>query len=346
MEALAHRPGFGTGDLTSESLVADVADRWLAEMQRAVADEARAPGTTRAYRSALDRHIRPGVGALQLREASVTRLDALVVHVRKDHGAGMAKTVRTVLSGIFGYAVRLGALPANPVRDIGAIRGGRKRVRRSRSLTQLERDRWLAAMEADEIAVAHDIPDLTRFLLATGARIGECLAATFEDVDRDDKTVAIDWNIVRITGSGLHRMPTKTSSGARTLRLPGWGVDMLIRRGDFYGWTGPVFPAIVSRSGGYQRRGGSWRCPSNTGRTFREARDRAGFDWVTPHVFRRTVATIMDESGHTGREIADYLGHSKVSMTQDHYLGRGVVGDGLALEDVWGPDEEADETLE
>lgn len=47
---------------------------------------------------------------------------------------------------------------------------------------------------------------------------------------------------------------------------------------------------------------------------------------MTSHVFRRTAATEMDRDGLTARQIADQLGHAKVSMTQDRYLGRRAVG--------------------
>jgi integrase len=46
-----------------------------------------------------------------------------------------------------------------------------------------------------------------------------------------------------------------------------------------------------------------------------------------PHAFRRLVATQMDTAGASAREIADYLGHERVSMTQDVYMSRGVAGD-------------------
>ncbi|GAB77848.1 hypothetical protein AUCHE_08_00900 [Austwickia chelonae NBRC 105200] len=47
-------------------------------------------------------------------------------------------------------------------------------------------------------------------------------------------------------------------------------------------------------------------------------------DWVTSHVWRKTTASVLDDSGLTARLIADQLGHSRVSMTQDVYLGRGA----------------------
>jgi integrase len=47
---------------------------------------------------------------------------------------------------------------------------------------------------------------------------------------------------------------------------------------------------------------------------------------VTSHNFRKTTATILDEAGVTARVIADQLGHSRPSMTQDVYLGRKAPG--------------------
>ncbi|MCE0765819.1 tyrosine-type recombinase/integrase [Pseudonocardia kujensis] len=65
----------------------------------------------------------------------------------------------------------------------------------------------------------------------------------------------------------------------------------------------------------------------------------AGYDWVTSHVYRKTVATLMDQAGLTARQAADQLGHSKVSMTQDNYFGRKVARTGAAaVLEIFGPD--------
>jgi integrase len=42
---------------------------------------------------------------------------------------------------------------------------------------------------------------------------------------------------------------------------------------------------------------------------------------MTFHAWRKTTATVLDEAGATARMIADQLGRSRVSMTQDVYLG-------------------------
>jgi integrase len=72
------------------------------------------------------------------------------------------------------------------------------------------------------------------------------------------------------------------------------------------------------------------RDPSNTQSDLRKAFMDAGYDWVTSHVYRKTVATLMDQAGLTARQAADQLGHSKVSMTQDNYFGRKVTRTGAA----------------
>ena len=89
---------------------------------------------------------------------------------------------------------------------------------------------------------------------------------------------------------------------------------MLHRRQSGTAAHAPLFPDSA----------GGWRDPNNTARDFREARDAAGFAWVTSHVFRKTCATILDEAGLSARAVADQLGHAKPSMTQDVYLGRKI----------------------
>ncbi|MFC5996896.1 tyrosine-type recombinase/integrase [Pseudonocardia hispaniensis] len=317
--ALDTRPGFGGSDLSGDSPLREVAARWMADIDAQVAAGDRAPNTARVYRGVVRRHVTPALGELRAREATVTRLDGFLQLIRAHHGVALTKTVRTVLNGILGYAVRHGLIPTNPMRDVGRIKGDAKKP--ARALTDVERERWLAAMDADEIAVRHDLPDLTRIMLATGCRIGEVLALDWAAINFDDKTVAVDWTVVRLErGGGLVRTATKTAAGRRTLHLPGWAVDVLAARRNRGRGSGPVFP----------NRDGGWRDPSNTSRSLRQARARGGFGWVTSHVFRKTVASVLHDSGLTGREIADQLGHANL-RTLEHYIGRRAVGEAAAL---------------
>jgi integrase len=208
---------------------------------------------------------------------------------------------------------------------LGLTRDERKRLRQkaTRSLTLDECRAWLAQLDADEDARDKDLPDLCRFMIGTGLRIGEALAVAWPEIDLDEATVDVSRTLIRLTGVGLIRKSTKTETGERILTLPRFVVTMLRRRNPDGDALGPVFP---------DTRGG-WRDPSNTRRALRDARGSDGFAWVTSHVFRRTCATILDQSS---RSIADQLGHAQVSMTQNHYLGRRIANPGgAAALDAW-----------
>ncbi|MHA7178411.1 hypothetical protein ACX80D_17390 [Arthrobacter sp. Sr24] len=58
---------------------------------------------------------------------------------------------------------------------------------------------------------------------------------------------------------------------------------------------------------------------NNVGKIWRVAADAIGYDWVTLKTFRKTNSTIIART--MGPEAAAYqAGHSKVAMTQEHYI--------------------------
>lgn len=75
---------------------------------------------------------------------------------------------------------------------------------------------------------------------------------------------------------------------------------------------------------------GGHRDPNNVEKVHRTVRAGTGFEWVVPHTYRKTVATMLDQSGLLARTIADQLGHARISMTQDVYLGRRAVDQAAA----------------
>jgi integrase len=108
---------------------------------------------------------------------------------------------------------------------------------------------------------------------------------------------------------------------ATGLRIGEWAAQMLRRRRLVA--TDPNGPVFTAPLGGL--------CdPSNTNADLLEAFDAAGYPWVTSHVYRKTVATLMDIAGLSARAAADQLGHAKVSMTQDNYFGRHLAKTGAA----------------
>lgn len=307
--------GPATG-LNSDSRFRVIADEWMESVDQLAAQGSRSPSTAQIYRLTLVTHVIPAIGELRLREVTVPRLDLFFQTLQLRRGAATAKLARSVVSGVLARAVRHGVISTNPVRDTGRISGERRRP--PRALTPDERRDWVDRLRMDPNARRKDLPDLCEWMLGTGVRIGEALAVSWAEVDLAAGAVRIEHTIIRVKGVGLIRKRTKTSAGERTLTLPAFAVSMLRRRKLASGGSVPVFPDSV----------GGWRDPSNTSRDLRDARGSEEFEWVTSHVFRKTAATELDRAGFYARVIADQLGHSRPSVTQDFYMGRqAVTGD-------------------
>ena len=316
------------GALTASHRFEDAAVLWLAKMEALVADDRRSPGTLEVYRRQLDGHVLPALRNLRLGEVTTPVLDTFIGRLKSEVGPATARTCRSIVSGVMGLAVRYGALMSNPVREVERVEGRPKSE--PRALTDDERAAWVTLLLGDEDAVRKDLPDLTGFMLATGVRIGEALALLWSEVDIEAAAVQVTSTIIRVTGTGLLRKPTKSRAGQRVLPLPSWAVAMLrCRFMEGVRLDQPVFP---------DSRGG-FRDPNNVRRDLRDARGTKELAWVTSHSFRKTTATILDQAGLSSRLVADQLGHAKPSMTQDVYLGR-KIGDprvAAALEAAFAP---------
>lgn len=308
------------GELTAMSRFAEAAEVWLSKVDELVADGRRSPGTVETYRRQLKNHLLPAMGQVRLGEATTPLVDNVIASIKRRVSPATAKSCRSVVSGVMGLAVRYGAILANPVREVERIEARPKKD--PRALTTAERVDLVAQLQADEKARRRDLPDLVFFMLATGVRIGEALAVVWSEVDWQAGTVQVTSTLIRVKGEGLLRKGTKSRAGERTLPLPVSAVALLRRR--FMSGARldqPLFPDVI----------GGFRDPANVRRELREARGTEALAWITSHTFRKTAATILDEAALSARLVADQLGHSRPSMTQDIYMGRRSVDSQAAL---------------
>lgn len=312
--------GLGAATYSKTTRLEVAAAGWLAMFEGLVERGNRSPTTLDIYRYEVERTVVPAIGRLRIGELTTPRLDNFVQSVLATKGYATAKLCRQVLSGICGWLVRQGALAANPVRDLTPLEASTDRTPRALDVAGIRA--WLTVLDTHPVSVRHDLPDIARFMLGTGLRLGETLGVMWSDVDLAEGILCVDRTIVRVKGKGLIAKTVKSKASERTLRLPDWLVVRLrARRVRLGAFDGPIFPSAT----------GGWRDRNNVGKAFRTVRDTAPeFGWVKPHTYRKTVATLLDTGGATAREIADQLGHSRVSMTQDRYLGRRAIGQGNA----------------
>jgi integrase len=164
------------------------------------------------------------------------------------------------------------------------------------------------------------LPAFIELLAATGCRPNEVLALRWSDVDllADPPTVTITGTLIdhgRIEGKPLHRQDErKGGAPPHTVMLPRFGVECLTALVSELGIDGPVFA----------NRDGGWMSLTNMRRSLRAALPD-DMDWVTPHSFRRTVATVVRDA-HGPALAQQQLSHSKLATTEVHYLQRHTRG--------------------
>lgn len=129
--------------------------------------------------------------------------------------------------------------------------------------------------------------------------------------------VAVRQNVYPVKGKGLAVHGGKSAMALRVVPLPEFVVGRL--RDRQHAELDPAWPVFASAGRDGQP---TYRWPSNVRRSVRAVRERVELGWMTPHTWRRTYATILDdERSLTDRAKADLMGQAK--FLKDTYVSRG-----------------------
>ncbi|WP_417288485.1 tyrosine-type recombinase/integrase [Corynebacterium variabile] len=291
-----------TGTLTSTSTLTALLTYWI---DRHDVSES----SKMTYRRCIDLHITPNLGDVRLNELTTAGLQGFLD--RLPHGT--AKTARAVIGCAVKEATRLNVMASSPVQN---TRLPKVEKREPRALTDAEitayRTRLVQWCGGNQMGPKRGagMVEIIDVCIGSGCRIGEVLALRWCDVDLKAGTITIAGTIDKATGTRKD-MP-KTVKSRRTIPVAGIALDALQRQWDrpvrqFLGE--PVFPT----------RTGTYMTVDNAEKRLRDARD--GEDDITPHDFRKTVATKI-ERDHGMLAASRYLGHSSTAVTEQAYLAR------------------------
>lgn len=300
-----------SGSMTANTTLAKVAAKFLAEKTAT-----RSAGTVSTYRSAV-RLINADIGNLTIYEATPERLQLFLNSVQENNGNGSAKSVRSVLSGMMGLAVRSGALRHNPVAELDRLQNKGKKGSDSIPLDKL--GDFLERVECNERFQKNDEVDLFRFMICTGLRGGEALGLRWDCVDLDKKTITVEAKSVRRTGRGvvIENFP-KTEASKRTIVVADSVVQLLRRRKKTMAHNSEnlVFPSPVGKA----------REIGDVDKHLRLERDTLGCEGVdiTSHSFRKTCSSILHKQGVNSKDVGDYLGHDDSHITDSVYIAKNL----------------------
>lgn len=329
-----HTGTFGDGAIAPDDTVQELLDLWFAKME--MAGGSPNSETLERYRYHLrwvldsDKTEHP-LGAYQLRHVRPVIIQAALDSAGVS--ADMRKRIRSVLVRAFNMAIFHEALNGNPATAVPSVPVPKVK-KKSVPVEDLDAVRaaireWANA-ERRNGPKSVDLPDIVDMLIATGMRIGEVLALRWSDIEltapparRDDETW-FPWLMVngQITSKGKRVNYGKTHAAIRPIALPDWAVAILRRR-KLEQPPNDIDAVFASRNG-------TWHFPGNVQsrlwhiRQLDEYADIAALSDVSPHSFRRTVATEIDEV-YDADAAKDQLGHTSKTVTERHYINRRLV---------------------
>lgn len=263
--------------ITPTMKLADLVDKWLQRLRR----EGRLEGTTiNEYERVLRSLVVPELGATRVDELTTEQVNALLADLGQQ-SVNRQRKAKVILGAMLDTAVADGALATNPVR--GSLSISRRATVHSLlsagdvAEVQAAVRGWLSKQRPGPRS-SGDIADIIEVMLATGAHIGEVLALRWRDIDLDAKTLEINATIKTESGKGTYR---KSILRPRMIGLPESTTVLLRHR---HGSTPANLLDAV-----FATRNATWQQVNNVERRWRQIRQEAGLDWITPEVFRRTA---------------------------------------------------------
>jgi integrase len=318
--------------VTAKTRLRVIAEIMLDEKRALVAKDQMSPGTLRTYEGHWRRHIEPELGDLAIEWVGVQRCDRFFKNLRAVHGYATVKGVRSVLSEITKVAVRCEAITTDPTTKVADIPGdGRRHIKALDAAEAVHIWRLLLDLSQTPGPVVNNrryrpnacsalVPDLWLWMLGTGDRISNALAARWSLIDMEQGVATLGANIIRVPGVGLRiNEGTSKSQEVTGVDLPEQVIAMLIaRRARQAAEPKPNLLQLV-----FPGRFGDLLDPSNvSSKQLRPALKAIGYGHVSSHWCRRTLGSELNAAGMTLMEIAGRLRHSDSRTTERHYVAK------------------------
>ncbi len=264
------------------------------------------------YRKLLKNYIVPGLGKVKMHKLTPQQVQAF--YSKKISDGLSPKTVNNihgVLHKALDNAVKWNILPRNVCDAVTPPRIPRKE---KNVLTKEQAHLLLQEVKA------HRLEALLALAITTGMREGELLALRWQDISFEDRSLQVKRAVSYLKEYGYVESEPKTAKSRRTIKLPVFVIDILIRhRAQQEERQREVGSAWMSKDLVFTNAQGYYFSSSTMRKVFRRFLISIGLPHMRFHDLRHSAATILLTMKVHPKVVQEILGHSQIAMTLDVY---------------------------
>lgn len=276
--------------------------------------------TKKAIESKFKTHILPRLGRLKIKEITKAYCQAMINDIAGSISS--ANDIKIQANQVFKYAIKMDIISKNPMEHVSVPRLQRELI--SKGGTGEERNFWkkteikhFLKLAKNELSQRDYV--LFHLLIYTGARKGELLALSWDDIDLNCNTLRLWKTLFQVDGGYLLQTP-KTKESKRIISLDTHTVTLLRK------WR--VSQAEDVLSGFSKKSPDMFIFTREDGSPLRLAYPneklnimikKHSLHQLTIHGLRHTHASLLFEAGASIKEVQERLGHSDIKMTMNIY---------------------------
>lgn len=267
----------------------EVADEWWEEHEKNIAFY-----TARSYKPAVKR-AKEAFKGVPIKDILPNQISKEIKLFSKTHADKTVRTQLMMYNLVFKYAVEMGYVIINPVRDLSVPDNLAKKK--------------VSAPPSDDIKRVKESVNCTFGLFAffamyTGMRRGELLALTWNDIDMENRVISVNKAIEHINNKPHIKSP-KTKSGYRDIPILDKLYEVLLQVKNKRGY-------VFSNANGEPLTEMQWQ-------KYWAAYIKESGIHSTAHQFRHLFATMLFENNVSEKDAQEILGHAQLSTTMDIY---------------------------
>ena len=249
------------------------------------------------YRYQLDHLLYPAFQNIALQDISLNDVQEFL-NCHRDTARSTLRKSLLVLKQLYTLAIKEHLLTDNPI-DTKVLKITSNIANERTPLTNEEFNDILVHLQ--DITNVED-RRLLALLLLTGMRRGEVLGLRWEDIDFKAKTIVVSRNVTYPDNEAVIGTP-KSKKGFRTIPLDDRLIEFLTPRQQ----DGFLFGVDIPPS------------KSSFNKQWGRIKKQIDIHGATPHVFRHTYATALNNAGVPMKTIQSILGHADIATTMNIY---------------------------